>query len=102
MTPQRAAAVDTLHAAQATSRERAALAAASGRVLRGLVGAGAIEPIVVDIDRPYPKADPAFAEPQLNADQQDAADTFVNAVRKGGFHPFLLDGVTGSGKTECY
>ena len=56
----------------------------------------------VDIDRSYRPADPGFAEPELSAEQQAAADLFVAAVRARKFAPFLLDGVTGSGKTECY
>src|SRR5690606_3536065 len=91
-----------LHGEQATIRELAAIAGVSDAVLRGLVNAGVIEAVKVDIDRPYPAADPAFAVPHLNSDQQEAADTLVDAVREVGFRPFLLDGVTGSGKTECY
>ncbi|MET0240134.1 MAG: primosomal protein N', partial [Sphingobium sp.] len=43
-----------------------------------------------------------FAVPDLSPDQQAAADLFVAATDEGKFAPFLLDGVTGSGKTECY
>jgi primosomal protein N' (replication factor Y) len=102
LTPQRLAALDALHGEQATIRELAEIAGVSEGVLRGLVSAGALEPVAVDIDRPYPKADPDFAVPELSGDQQLAADTFSNAVRERAFRPFLLDGVTGSGKTECY
>src|SRR5262249_46186690 len=38
----------------------------------------------------------------LNADQQRAWDALEPALRQGGFHAFLLHGVTGSGKTELY
>ncbi|MCK9541231.1 MAG: primosomal protein N' [Novosphingobium sp.] len=102
MTPQRAAAMDALQGEQATIRELAELASVSEGVLRGMVGAGLLEPVTVDLDRPYPRANPDFARPSLSEDQREAADAFVAAVRERGFAPFLLDGVTGSGKTECY
>jgi len=102
LTPQRAAAIDALHGEQASLRELAERAGVSDGVLRGLVGVGALEPVTVDTDRPFPPADPGHAAPDLSDDQQAAAQTFAAAVRAGGFQPFLLDGVTGSGKTECY
>ena len=102
LTPQRAAAIDALQGEQATIRELAAIAGVSQGVLRGMAGAGLLDPVTVDLDRPYPRARPDFAVPDLSPDQQAAADEFVAAVRSGGFAPFLLDGVTGSGKTECY
>jgi primosomal protein N' (replication factor Y) len=41
-----------------------------------------------------------LSAPRLNADQQAAVDAVGAAL--GSFAPFLLDGVTGSGKTEVY
>ncbi len=102
MTPQRVKACEALQGEQATIRELAAIAEVSEGVLRGMVSAGLLEPVTVDIDRPYPRALPDFAVPELTAAQQQAADAFVAAAESGGFAPFLLDGVTGSGKTECY
>ena len=102
LTPQRAAAMDALHGEQASIRELAALASVSEAVLRGLVNAGVLEPVTVDLDRPYPRARADHAVPDLSPAQQAAADTFVGAVKARQFVPFLLDGVTGSGKTECY
>src|SRR5207237_9611892 len=40
--------------------------------------------------------------PTLNADQSQAWTLLEAAIDKGGFQPFLLYGVTGSGKTELY
>jgi len=102
LTPQRAAALDALDGEQATIRELAERASVSEGVLRGMVNAGLLEPVVVDLDRSYPRARPEHAVPILSDDQQAAADRFIGAVHDGGFKPFLLDGVTGSGKTECY
>lgn len=38
----------------------------------------------------------------LNAEQQFAADTIGAAIAAGGFSVHLLDGITGSGKTQVY
>ena len=38
----------------------------------------------------------------LNAAQQVAADTIGDAISRGGFSVHLLDGITGSGKTQVY
>ncbi|HEX2793057.1 MAG TPA: primosomal protein N' [Croceicoccus sp.] len=102
LTPQRDAAIAALDGEQGTIRELAEMAGVSEGVLRGLVNAGVIEPVVVDIDRPYPRADPDHAPPDLSDGQQAVADRFVDAVKARRFAPFLLDGVTGSGKTEAY
>lgn len=102
LTPQRAAALDALQGEQASIRELAELASVSEGVLRGMVGGGILEAVTVDLDRPYPPARPEHAAPDLSDDQQAAADVFTQAVREEKFAPFLLDGVTGSGKTECY
>jgi primosomal protein N' (replication factor Y) len=40
--------------------------------------------------------------PELTPDQRSAVERISEAVLTGGFHPFLLFGVTGSGKTEVY
>jgi len=102
MTPQRTLACAALEGEQATLRELAELAKVSDAVLRGMVGAGLMEAVTVDLDRPYPAPDPTHAEPELSAEQDAAAQIMATAVRTRGFQPFLLDGVTGSGKTECY
>ena len=66
LTPQRAAALDALQGEQGSIRELAELASVSEGVLRGMVGAGLLEPVTVDLDRPYPPALPDFAVPDLS------------------------------------
>ena len=102
LTPQRAQALERIGDRQGLIRELAAIADVSDAVIRGLCKAGAIEAVEVDIDSPFPVPDPGFAPPVLSADQQAAADTLAAAVEEHAFQPTLLDGVTGSGKTEVY
>ena len=102
ITPQRATAIARLAGQQATIRELAEIAGVSEAVLRGMANAGLLVAVAVDCERPYPAPDPDFTQPTLSADQQAAADEFSRAVSGEKFAPFLLDGVTGSGKTECY
>ncbi|WP_298303978.1 primosomal protein N' [uncultured Erythrobacter sp.] len=102
MTPQRETAIDLLKGEQGILRELAEISGVSTGVLRGLVNQGVIEPVTVVIDRPYPQGDADFHQPALSDDQMRVAKTLVKAVEKREFEPFLLDGVTGSGKTETY
>lgn len=78
-------------------------AAADARVetLRGLVKAGVLVPVELAEDAPLPR--PALpAGPILSDGQAVAASALVAAVEANAFQPFLLDGVTGAGKTEVY
>jgi primosomal protein N' (replication factor Y) (superfamily II helicase) len=101
MTPQRLKALASLEGRQGTVRELAGYAGVSDAVMRGLIKAGALEAVAVEADRPLPVPDPGFAPPDLNEEQEEAAGSLSSAVGKG-FDPILLDGVTGSGKTEVY
>ncbi|ANK11669.1 primosomal protein N' [Erythrobacter neustonensis] len=102
LTAQRRTALEMLAGQQGTMRELAALAGVSEGVLRGMAGAGLLGPVQVNIDRPYACADPEFHQPDLSETQGTVAATLTDAVRARAFAPFLLDGVTGSGKTETY
>ncbi len=101
MTPQRLKALAALEGRQGTIRELAQTAEVSDAVVRGLVHAGALEPVAVEADRPLDCPDPDFAPPELAADQAAAAKSLSGSIGRG-FDPVLLDGVTGSGKTEVY
>jgi primosomal protein N' (replication factor Y) len=74
----------------------------SAAVVRGLVTAGALIPTELPEFAPFKNPDAAFAVPQLNGDQAAAAKTLRDAVAEQKFSAHLLDGVTGSGKTEVY
>jgi primosomal protein N' (replication factor Y) len=101
LTAQREKALAAIGARQGTIRELADHSGVGDGVMRGLVKAGALEPIAVGADRPLACPDPNFAPPDLNVDQRVGAASLVSAIGKG-FDPVLLDGVTGSGKTEVY
>ncbi len=101
LTPQRAQALERIAGRQGSVRELADHAEVSDAVMRGLVNAGALERVEVDGDAPYPAPDPGFAPPALNDEQLAAAASMRGAIGSG-FDPILLDGVTGSGKTETY
>jgi primosomal protein N' (replication factor Y) len=70
-------------------------------VVKGLVEAGALE--VVELPPPAAFHPPDLEAPraELSPGQREAADSLV-AAQAGGFSVILIDGVTGSGKTEVY
>ncbi len=103
MTPAREkvlAAAATLGPASAA--ELARDAGVSSSVVKGLLDAGSLSAEIRTTDLPYPAPDPHGTGPALTAEQGAAADTLRAAVKAGGYAPFLLDGITGSGKTEVY
>lgn len=80
----------------------ARIAGVTPGVIDGLLKAGALEPALLP---PRPVAqplDPGHGPAALFEDQEAAAELLRDAVRKGGYSTVLIDGVTGSGKTEVY
>lgn len=82
--------------------ELADRASATAAVIDGLVDAGTltIEAMPQELGPPPPNAD--FARPTLSDGQEEAARVLRAAVMSGLFEVSLLEGVTGSGKTEVY
>jgi len=101
-TPSRLAVLEALGDRSMPGAELARLAGVSSGVIKGLVDEEVLEIIEVEavagFDRPRPDHAPAILTP----DQAASAEAVANAAAAGGFRPFLLDGVTGSGKTEAY
>lgn len=103
MTPARERVLDaSVPDSLMTTAELSAAAGVSGAVIKGLAEAGALEAVEVETDLPFPAPDPDLPGAELTAEQAGAAETLRASIRQGGFAAFLLDGVTGSGKTEVY
>ena len=80
----------------------AAVAGVSPSVVLGLVEAGTLAAVLMPAAPAAPAADPDYARPQLSVEQQVTAEALREAIAAGGYSATLLDGVTGSGKTEVY
>ena len=102
MTPARSRAMEI--ASDGLIRARSALAAEAGcstGVIDGLIAAGCLVEVVIP-ERRYPRPDPAHAVVTFTEAQEQAVATLASAVEAHAFSVSLLDGVTGSGKTEVY
>jgi primosomal protein N' (replication factor Y) (superfamily II helicase) len=102
LTTQRTQAIERIGSGQGLIRELATIAGVSESVIRGLVKAGVLIGNEVKLDTPFPPPDPDFAPPALSNEQKAAADVLIASVHAHEFAPLLLNGVTGSGKTEVY
>mgnify|MGYP001556754025 FL=1 len=92
-------------AADGLARSPASLAEeanVSSAVVKGLIAAGALKAVQLPEFARHDCPDPDFAAPELNPEQMAAASALVASVRASNFSATLLDGVTGSGKTETY
>ena len=85
-----------------TTTDLARRAGVSAGVVRGMAHAGLLVPAHMPTRAPFDPPDPAHPGPALSPEQQDAAEILRHAVTAKTFSVTLLDGVTGSGKTEVY
>lgn len=77
-------------------------AGVSTGVVDGLVDEGTLTIEPMPRPPPPPPPDPDFAVPDFSRSQRAAVDAMRTLASNGTFHVALLDGVTGSGKTEVY
>jgi primosomal protein N' (replication factor Y) (superfamily II helicase) len=82
--------------------EAAKEAGVSVGVIDGLVDEGTLATEVMPRALPPPPPDPSYAQPDFTRPQRGAVDAMRALAANGSFHVALLDGVTGSGKTEVY
>lgn len=103
LTPQRRAVMNLVpHRSDWTATTLSKAAGVSGGVVRGLINAGYLATCSVALDKPFPPPSADHGRPALSPDQIAASDKISQAMQSEKFCPFLLDGVTGSGKTEVY
>jgi primosomal protein N' (replication factor Y) len=77
-------------------------AGVSPGVIDGLVDEGSLESLVLPPDPVARAPDPDFSAPDFTSAQRAAATALHATVANGGYGVTLLDGVTGSGKTQVY
>jgi len=102
MTPARKRALEI--AGDGLVRAKSALAAEAGctsGVVDGLVEAGCLVEVAIP-ERRFPRPDPGHRQNEFSPDQARAVHALRSAVDGDNFSVSLLDGVTGSGKTEVY
>jgi len=104
LTPARRRVLDMLREVPAeTIAETARQAGVGAGVVRGLIAAGFAEEQVAPAVPPHVEMpDWRAAGPALSPAQSRASQNLVARVESGGFAVTVLDGVTGSGKTETY
>jgi primosomal protein N' (replication factor Y) len=103
MTRARARVMQALADGMARSKSEAAQeSGVSVGVIDGLIDEGTLETLALPPEPVAPPPDPNFFQPDLTDAQRAAADILRGMLARGGFSASLIDGVTGSGKTEVY
>jgi primosomal protein N' (replication factor Y) len=102
MTPARRRALDLARDGQIRAKSALATeATCSTGVVDGLVSSGNLVEVVIP-ERRFPEPNPDHRATGFTPDQAEAVHGLVSAVDGENFSVSLLDGVTGSGKTEVY
>jgi primosomal protein N' (replication factor Y) len=102
LTPQRKRVLAVLGHTVLPGAELARLADVGGSVIRGMADAGLLVAAPVPLQPPFATPNPDAIAPELSPEQALVAGELRNAVASRSFSVTLLDGVTGSGKTEVY
>jgi primosomal protein N' (replication factor Y) len=88
--------------AAAPAVDLARRAACGSGVVRACAAAGLLEPVDLPRRSPHALPDPRWPGPDLSPAQDEAARSLAALLAEDRFSVTLLDGVTGSGKTEVY
>jgi primosomal protein N' (replication factor Y) len=101
-TPARARVLEAAAEGPLSPAALMARAGVSSGVIKGLVDEGVLEAVFAVAPAAFAEPDPHRPSAPLNPSQAAAAAVLGGLLAKGGFQAALLDGVTGSGKTEVY
>jgi primosomal protein N' (replication factor Y) len=104
LTPARSKVLDLIRE-QDVPWTRSGLANAAGvslSVIDGLTQQGVFDTVFLAPPPVVATPDPDFIAPRIEGPQKQAAEEIIASIRDGGFAASLIDGVTGSGKTEVY
>lgn len=102
MTPARQAILERGGPFPARASEIAERARVSSGVVRSFELAGGLSAQSLPVDGPFGLPDSEYGGMELTPAQRHASDDLMTQVAKHDFNVSLLDGVTGSGKTEVY
>jgi primosomal protein N' (replication factor Y) len=103
LTPARRRVIAALGDGMVRAKSEAAQeAGVSIGVIDGLVDEGTLEAVVLSAVPVARAPDPAHMQPDFIEAQRAAAHALRDIVAAGGYSATLVDGVTGSGKTEAY
>ena len=102
MSPARDAILECGGPFPARASEIAERAGVSAGVVRGFEKAGGLNAEVLPVDQPFGAPNSEHGGMDLTPAQRRASDDLIAQVARHDFNVSLLDGVTGSGKTEVY
>ncbi|GBR12036.1 primosome assembly protein PriA [Acetobacter oeni LMG 21952] len=102
MTPSRKAVLGALGETPMTTAALSEKAGAGAAVIRGLADAGVLRSVLMAAPSPFAVPDAGHRLPVLEGEQDFAARELRARVAERAFSVTLLEGVTGSGKTEIY
>ena len=104
-TPQRDLLISALSKnkrSKLTAKEIVSISGVSSAVITAAARAGILDEQRIERDSPYPALDPDFKPKKLNSSQINADKEIRHVQKQNNFTAILLQGVTGSGKTEVY
>ena len=104
-TPQRDRLISALsktNKSKLTSKEIVSISGVSTAVIAAAARSGILNEELIPRDIPYPVLNPDFKPKKLNLNQINVCETIKDLQKQNNFSAILLQGVTGSGKTEVY